>query len=304
MKKGDKIYIPRLLFITKSALVLVLAYVLVRTFMLPRHAGRILVPTSTLGTENVTAVEATGSQGARVQEYSAIISQNIFGDANGALRGNVPIGGSAAGSVAQSTEKELGLALVGTVAGSSALARAIVKDLQTNKLGLYKIGDTVSDSHIEGIEENAVVLIHRGQRKILNLGARPSPQLAADNAQIPSSRNGTPAPKAAETGSPVMTRPPVESGRQDIEAILKEAAIQPYAAGGQIEGLRITGLENVQWAKDFPLKNGDVVRTVNGQRLTSKQKAYQVFKKVRSQPAVNIELLRDDKITTLSFASK
>jgi len=55
-------------------------------------------------------------------------------------------------------------------------------------------------------------------------------------------------------------------------------------------------------AEDLGLKNGDIIRTVNGHRLTSKQKAYQIFKKARSQAAMNIELLRDNETKTLSFS--
>ena len=87
-----------------------------------------------------------------------------------------------------------------------------------------------------------------------------------------------------------------------VEAVLNNAAIEPYSVDGRVEGLQITGLENINLARDFGLKNKDVIRSVNGHRLTSKQKAFQVFKKAKSQPTMDIELLRDDDTKKLSFS--
>ena len=83
---------------------------------------------------------------------------------------------------------------------------------------------------------------------------------------------------------------------------MNNAAIEPYFVDGRMEGLQITGLENISIAKNLGLKNSDVIRAVNGHRLTNKQRAYQIFKKARSQPAIDIELLRDNKTKKLSFA--
>jgi type II secretory pathway component PulC len=51
----------------------------------------------------------------------------------------------------------------------------------------------------------------------------------------------------------------------------------------------------------FGLRNGDIVQTVNGQNLNSKQKAFQVLKKARTQSNISLQLLRDGKAKELSF---
>jgi type II secretory pathway component PulC len=86
-----------------------------------------------------------------------------------------------------------------------------------------------------------------------------------------------------------------------VESTLGKAVIVPYVVKGQVEGLKITGLEGISSARDLGLKNGDIVCAVNGQRLTSKQKAFQIFKKARSQTAIDIELLRNGKSERLSL---
>jgi len=311
-------YKYKALFVIKSALVLILGYVVIITVLMPQRTGEIFEPSSAAGTDNITAVvrtdsigEPTSSLDTPVEDYSVIVEQDIFGSSlstNKSLLVDNVVG------PALSAEEELGIALLGTVAGSPEISRAIIKDIKTNEFSLYKTGDTVatpswkgsSTVHIESIERDVVVLLHQGQRKILNLGTRESAarnpvdkRQDADNAQGALSRN---AAEAADTNPPAKSQSTVGDKLRDIEIMLTKAVIEPYAIDGQVEGLRITGLENISGAEDLGLKNGDIIRAVNGQRLTSKQKADQIFKKARSQEAMNIELLRDNESKTLSFS--
>ena len=292
----DKMYKHEALFVIKLALVLILSCVVIRTVLMPQRTGEIFEPSSAVGTEHIASVKPASFPDTPVDDYSVIVEQDIFGSS---LRTNKSLQGDNGVSPALSAEEELGIALLGTVAGSPEISRAIIKDLETNELSLYKIGDTVATAHIESIEKDVVVLLHQGQRKILNLGTRESKRQDIDSAQGALSRN---AAQGVETNPPAKSQSTVGDKLSDIEIMLTKAVIEPYAIDDQVEGLRITGLENISGAEDLGLKNGDIIRTVNGHRLTSKQKAYQIFKKARSQAAMDIELLRDNETKTLSFS--
>lgn len=302
MRKGDKVYVRKVFFISKLALILLLSIVIVTTVTTLQDPGEIFVPTSAASSENVSAVEATRPAEASFKDYSAVIEQNIFGP----LRPNKTSWGDSANRM-RSAKEELGLALFGTVSGSPTVSRAIIKDLKTNKLGLYRPGDIVAAARIESIEKDGVVLLHQGQRRILNFSTGRSKQHKANNAQPASTKN------IRETAKTVKTNPPVKSytttevqltavgiKSRDIEGILKKAVIKPYIVDGEVEGFRITGLEDKSIARKLGLKNGDIIRKINGQRLTSKQKAFQVLKKARKQANINIELLRDNETKVLS----
>lgn len=307
----DKMYKHEALFVIKLALVLILGYVVIRTVLMPQRTGEILAPSSAVGTEHITAVKPASFPDTPVDDYSVIVEQDIFGSS---LRTNKSLQGNNGVGLARSAEEELGIALLGTVAGSPEISRAIIKDLKTNELSLYKTGDTVatpswkgsSTAYIESIEKDVVVLLHEDQRKILELGTRESAaghpvdnRHDADNAQAALSTN---AAQAVETNPPTKSLTTAGPKLSNIEIMLTKAVIEPYTIDGQVEGLKITGLENMRGAEDLGLKNGDIIRTVNGHRLTGKQKAYQIFKKARSQAAMDIELLRDNETKTLSFS--
>ncbi|MFB0553226.1 MAG: hypothetical protein ACETWQ_07925 [Phycisphaerae bacterium] len=86
-----------------------------------------------------------------------------------------------------------------------------------------------------------------------------------------------------------------------VETILRKAIIEPYHINGQIEGLRITGLDKILLARDLLLKSGDIICAVNGHPLNSKRRAYEIFKRARKLPTMKIELLRDGKTKTLLY---
>ena len=293
-------YIRKVLFLIKLALVLVLCFVIVRTVIMLQRPARIFTPASAVGTENVSANGTENPVEALVEDYSAIVERNIFGGADSSNVEDKSSRVNKLDSVARSAEEELNLALVGTVCGSTAVSRAIIKNTKTKLLNMYKTGQNVADARIKSIEENAVILLHNGQRKMLTLNRTGGHN--KNNTQVLSS------PAISETGkvaSPVLPvkQPPTDTSTKitHMEAILTKATIEPYAVNGQVEGLRITGLENIPMAKALGLKDGDIIRAVNGHRLTSKQKALQVFKKARSREAMSLELLRDGETKELSF---
>ena len=280
-------YIRKVLFISKLTLALVLGYVVIRT-LLPEPAEHGSTPTSVQGGDTASVNQAMRSPDLSPKDYSDIIKSNPF-DSFGQMAGQ---GKWSSAAYRQSVSKELGLALSGTVTGSPEVARAIIKDLKTGVLDLYKVNQKVAGARIESIEENAIVLVCDGQMTVLKLN------VADSSRQLPSPKipNGT--------SNVVKADLPAKRAQTKIRyvaAVLNNATIEPYSVDGQVEGLQITGLENIN-TKDFGLKNRDVIRSVNGHRLTSKQKAYQVFKKAKSRPAIDIEMLRDNNTKKLSFS--
>ncbi len=297
-------YIRKVLFTSKLAFVLVLLFMVVRTVLLPERIEKSLSPARAFGGDIASVGEAINPPALSLADYAEIVRRNPFGASDRITgSGKFPSTTDFAGDGSEVSEK-LGLALLGTVSGDPAIARAVIKDLKTGTLNLYRVGQTVADACIESISPETVILTHNGEKKILRLytaqsGGNDYPALAP-SPQIINEKSFTVKTDlpAEETDTDVQLKP------GSVETILKKATIEPYTVNGQMEGLRITGLEDLGAAKDLGLKNGDVIRVVNGQRLTSRQKAFQILKKLRSQAAVSIELLRDNEVKELSFATE
>lgn len=288
-------YIHKALSLSKLVLVLALGYVVVRTAMVPDHAPDGFGPATVAANDKRALIGAAGQQ-TLPEDYSAIIDRNIFGSAK-PNENDSPSGGNTISSQ-EPADRKLGLALLGVVGGTSSVARAVIKDLETNISSVCRTGDAVASATVERIDQDRVIVLHEGQRKVLQLGAMPLEQNKAGNVPQDSSKR---APRADGANSALEPQPIFAAGLAYVDAILKEAVIEPHSIDGRVEGLRIAGLENIKGAGRFGLRNGDIIRAVNGHRLTDKQKAYQIFMKARSMPNMSLELLRGDEVKTLSF---
>jgi general secretion pathway protein C len=287
--------IRKVLFIGKLVLLTVLSVVVVRTaVVLWRSAGG-GTSNSPADIEDATARKPTGRADDLTKDYSAIIKQNVFSPARLSSM-HKSLWESGAATMVPSAEGELGLVLLGTVAGSPVVSRAIIQDTENKIPQLYKIGEIVAGARVQSIENNAVILLHNGQSKILRLQV--GRNHSQSNVQTTQSRIGSEIAEAAKSGTRVIEVAPEPAGY--AETMLSSAVIEPYSVNGKAEGLKVSGLDNLPMARQIGLKNGDIVREVNGHQLTDKRKAYQVVKKAKTQPSVSVELQRDGRTQELS----
>jgi type II secretion system protein C len=232
-------------------------------------------------------------------EHSADGARSLFDSA--------PMTATSGGSDAPATQ--LQLKLLGTMPGERAVALADIQDTQSKLENLYHIGATIQGATIEEIARGRVVLLVNGRREVLEMVVT-----------SPAGEPPTAESKPATTGSQPTIYPhdivrshsprDFSINRQNLlakvgsmETVLKAVKLEPYVVNGKTEGMRITGLsDDVAAIASFAnIRNGDVLQNVNGQKLTSPQKTFQVLQKARTQPALDLQLLRGDKSVPLHF---
>ncbi|MBN2272174.1 MAG: hypothetical protein JXN61_16295 [Sedimentisphaerales bacterium] len=285
----------KVLLISKLAIVLLLVYTGGSTVLVRRNAVELFLPASAGGSESGGPTQEDASGRESSDDFSVIVERGIFGT------GEQPSADGKAGGL-PSVAGELGIELVGTVCGSPAISRAIIKDTATKALGLYRPGQTVAGATIQSIEQNAVIFLHNGRVKALNLKAAEAARLADSAGQAEGKVKAVnPAPYLPANRVGGQSSAGLASRIGCVEEILSKAAVEPYGANGIVEGLRITGIEKVFAAELLGLENGDIIRRVNGQQLTSLQKAFQVFQKAKSQPSISMELSRGGATKELTF---
>lgn len=278
----------RVLWLIKASLVVALACVGLRAITGHLNIGA-FDPGTVSGDERMPDVEPVEIAARSQTDYTDILQGNLFSGADDARDS-----GRSQMLDSMPSAEELGLRLVGAIAGGPAISRANIQNLKSKTTGVYRIGDTIASATIEAIQQDAVVLRHEGRQLILRLHTG-----AADSDKEPS---GNADPQTEEKAPPAGERTALPSVKADYVAeVFRKATIEPYVKNKRTEGLRITGLDKIPMAEMFGLKNGDVIQCVNGQQLTSKQKAFQVLMKARAQSKVDIQLLRNGKSKDLSF---
>jgi type II secretion system protein C len=293
----------KLLWIAKTALVAVLIYAGFEVATSRLHVAP-CDPHSARG-EQLSASEPPGLPAARdPADYSTIVHRNLFGQSQDAEAPTpAPAAGGPRAAEPLAVSQELGLRLIGAIAGAPAAARAILQDTRSNTAGSYRVGDTVASATVEAIARDAVVLSYQGRPLVLKLRAGTAAERPPKTPESgPESTSGRDRPASGEravaSDSVRRARP---NQAEYVGDLLRQATIEPCVKNDRIEGLKISDLDKSPMAQMLGFKNGDIVQSVNGQQLTSKLKAFQVLMKARTQPKVDIRFLRDGKSKSLSF---
>lgn len=281
----DEKRIIRIVWLVKACLIVALVYGGIRAVTSHLHV-KAFDPGTVVGDEPAFETEPQTAEAQSPSNYSEILDAGLFSGGNPATDTRGP---QALDSMPSA--EDLGLRLVGAIAGGPAISRANIQTIKSKTTGVYRIGDTVAGATVETIQQDAVVLRHEGRQLILRL-----------HTEVPGGEPQSAAPRNEEKAQPDNKQAKLPPVKPDyVSEVFRKATIEPYVKNGQTEGLRITGLDKIPMAEMFGLRDGDVIRSVNGQQLTSKQKAFQVLMKAKTQSKVDIQLLRNGKSKALSF---
>ncbi len=205
--------------------------------------------------------------------------------------------------------QELPLRLVGTIVDEKGTSYALLEDATTKTQDLYRVGDTIGDSRIDCIEQNTVFISRLGTRQMLTMVLGPV-----------ESKTGT-----AVATEPAVARPVAGGGNEVLRVVsdtqrqinvrasgasvdqatklLSRVKLAPHATDGTPDGLRISGLGESVMAQLSGLKDGDVIRSVNGHTVTNQRKAAQVLQKARRLGTARVELTRGQEKRSLAFGA-
>jgi type II secretory pathway component PulC len=237
-------------------------------------------------------------------EHKVIIEHNIFGSSG--LRADRKDLQRKDNNAPLSAIKKR-FRLCATVAGDNQIACAVIEDLRSRRQDIYKTGEIIGEARIEEIGRNRMVLFCGGQLEVLDLHIShevlapverdEGPVMARKHDPTEPMDDILPMEREINKGA-FNTQVPA------IKVFLEKVELSSYIIGGQEEGLCITGLDDLSFARNKGFENGDVIQKVNGQILTNKQKAFQVLKKARSQSPICVQLLRNQRKVELTFETK
>ena len=192
---------------------------------------------------------------------------------------------------AQTNEEELGLELLGTAVGNIKDPIAFIKDLQSNKQRIYRLGSRIKDAEVIKIALGEVTLDRNGKQEILRMSKRARNWAGIDDSIILS--------KSEDMIT--VSRRGLSNQASNILNTLPSLKLKPYYEGGKAAGLVVEGIAEDSIIRQAGIRNKDTIKTVNGQIINSYQQALQVAGKFRNQSDITVSILRDGKIQNLSY---
>lgn len=183
----------------------------------------------------------------------------------------------------------LNLVLWGTVTGESALY-AVIEDKKTRQQALYQTGDQIQGAEIKNISRHEVVLTYQGKDQIL--------EMEADDKNIQKSKAivKKPNPDTAPLNK-ILANGPLDNIKETMDQI----KFRPHFSEGETDGVMVYGIRPDSVFSQFGLRNGDIVKDINGSPILSADDASRLFAEIEKTDSVKLTLFRRGQIQELSY---
>ena len=195
--------------------------------------------------------------------------------------------------------------------------QALLFDETENKYRTVMVGDLVAGWKVVAIEENRVLVLHDDQRDALALVAPPRaiagirlPQtvvrvskngpVLVDCPSVPEVASAPPTPaapiaRAKPPAPPEDPSAPHKLSRGDLNRELSDfdrlgAAVDVVQAANG--GFRLVRVDKASWPYRMGLREGDVIRSVAGERVANIEDAARVYARLRQARTFTIEVDR------------
>ncbi len=219
---------------------------------------------------------STGAKQKSAQpDYRSLRSQAILGTFD-----NKPKNTQAAKPIST-----LALNLIGTFITTGESPYAIIEDDKKKTQDVFNIKDRVFDeATLVAIYSDRVDIERNGKIEVLKMDL--------NEKGAPGSKQST---GISEVGSDefVVDETELNAAIENLPLVLTQARAVPYFKDGKSVGLRMFAIRSGSIYEKIGLKNGDILKSVNGQSLADLTQAVKLFEKLKEERSVNVVLERD-----------
>ncbi len=278
--------VRRLRLVGECALLALVAYLGAFGVSAVRRGGVDDVPPAPDGEDATPAGAAVEALAA----YAVIAERDLFNPAPG--------GGA-------TLSEPRGLRLEG-VALHGAEARAVIEETATRRQELYRVGDTIGDARVAAIDWDRVTLTRGGRAEVLELA--PAGEHADDTA--PADGESTAVAAAPAAGSRirrtsenayVVDRRELAGAVDNMSGLMTQLRAVAEVRDGRPAGFRLFQIRDGSLFARLGLRDGDVVRRVNGSPISEPAALLGFLQRLESEPRVALDIIRGDAPRTLVY---
>ena len=206
-------------------------------------------------------------------------------------------------------QTSLNLKLLGTITdGESDGGYAVIEDVQKRKQGLYRAGDAIVNARIKAILRKKVVLSVDGKDEVL---------LMEEDKNKAKKQVGLQPPDATDEFEPALPdeggeadesvnidREKINDSLKNINQLMSQVKVRPHFKDGKPDGLLLSHVQQNSIFNEMGLKNGDIVKGVNGKEIQSVDDALKFYDSLKSSTSVEIQIERQSDMMTIGYQIK
>jgi general secretion pathway protein C len=189
----------------------------------------------------------------------------------------------------------LQIKLLGTVV-SETRAAAIIATAAGRQQRVFFIGDSIQPGVTLKTVEAAAIVVDRGGRLERVSLAKGTPLVSAPMPAIHPVRRPPPSPMPAYSPAGAMrrniNRQHLQQQLKNFPALLSQARVIPRMVNGKPSGFTISEIAPGSLYQQAGLRNGDIILSVNGKRITDASQAMTMYQTLKNAPALDLVLIR------------
>ena len=185
---------------------------------------------------------------------------------------------------------------------------AIILDKKSGKEEVYGSGDPLGAVKIGQIASEAgYVEVLQGSNRTKLVLVEDSPSTAPTRAPLAAKR--TKKSKKAKSNAKVVQQgndfflrsEELDQELNNFTKLLNQARVVPHTKDGKFVGYQIRAIDKGSLYEKLGLKNGDIIREINGDPIDSPEKAMNLFKVLRNEKEFMLNLDRGGNDTHLNY---
>jgi general secretion pathway protein C len=223
----------------------------------------------------LAASESSTATTQKDPNVQAIASKNVFG-----TLGRAP---TPAPVTTVAPPSPLNLTLIGTFLTGGQQPYAIIEDKKKQTQDVFVVTQSIfGQATLQKIFEDRVEIERAGKTEILRLD-----DLGGGSSD---SSGGI-----ATAGSDefVVDETELDKGLENLPLLLTQARAVPYFKEGRSIGLRLFAIKTGSLYEKIGLKNGDILKTINGNSLGDISQALKLFEQLKQERSINLVLERE-----------
>lgn len=176
------------------------------------------------------------------------------------------------------------LGLVGTFVAAGHEPYAIIEDQKKKVQDVFDLNTMIFDeAKLVAIFADRVEIERNGQRETLVL-----------DDMLPAARGGNrEAIAAIDENEYIVDEAELDKALENLPLLLTQARAVPYFSDGQAVGLRLFAIKSGSLYEKIGLRNGDVLKSVNGNSMADLSQAMQLFEKLKTERSISLTVERN-----------
>ncbi len=204
-------------------------------------------------------------------------------------------------------KSEAGISLIATMEADPAdWSMAAVETGDGDRI--VRIGQTIEEKQVMAIYRTRLVLAGSGKFECVEIGEKKTRKRPS---RRPTASRGGKADSSIKDGvtktgknTYQIDRAMLNEQLEDLGKLSRQARVIPHYRDGKPQGFKIVGVRPGSLYSHIGVRSGDVLKSVNGEEVTSPTKALELYEQLKNSDNVTLEVERRGRLTNLEYDIK